>query len=55
MKAEMLRSMVRPGVTIMFTVTVCAAFLVGKLSADQFIPLAAGVILSWFGSRAPSK
>lgn len=55
MSAAFFRSLTRPLVTYAFTIAVIAGFLLGRVSADQFMGLAIMVIGMWFGSRTPSK
>lgn len=48
---ELLRSGVRPTVTLLLVVTMCAGFWAGKLSPEQFGSAATLAIGFWFGSR----
>ena len=55
MKMNALRSLVRPTVTWLFAVTLCAGFFIGKISADQFLGVAGIAIGAWFGGRTSGK
>jgi hypothetical protein len=46
---------IRPIVTLLFGLTVCAGFFMERISADQFIPIASAVLLWWFASRQQNR
>lgn len=46
-----LQVLVRPTITWLFAITLCAGFFLGKISADQFLGIASLAIGAWFGSR----
>ena len=55
MSVNNLRTLVRPVVTVIMSLAICAGFFSGKLSADQFMPVASAVMLFWFGSRTKAE
>lgn len=55
MSLHNLRSMVRPTVTWLLTITLCAGFFAGKINADQFLGIAGIAIGAWFGGRTSGK
>jgi membrane-bound ClpP family serine protease len=48
-----LRSLVRPVVTLLLVLALIYGFVVGVVTPDAFVPVVAGVIAFWFGSRKP--
>ena len=55
MRVDSLSAAVRPVITILLVVTMCAGFWAGKISSEQFgsaVLLATGF---WFGSREAKK
>ena len=52
---SMLRTLVRPIATLLFAAALIGGFAVGRISADQFLPVASSVILWWFADRAAKK
>lgn len=51
MNINTLSRSVRPLVTLMLVLTMCAGFWAGKITADQFGGAATLAIGFWFGSR----
>jgi hypothetical protein len=52
---ELVRAMVRPVVTYVFSLSLVAGFFAGRITADQFLPLASAAVFFWFGDRAATK
>jgi hypothetical protein len=50
-----LRSLVRPIVTLLLVIALIYGFVVGKVEANAFVPICAGVIAFWFGSRQQGR
>ena len=48
------RGIVRPLATLVLVVILAAGFWIGKVSADQFLPIVTIVIGFWFGERTKS-
>ena len=53
--AAALNTNLRAGVTYAFTFTVCYGFLTGKIQTTEFMTIAAGVVLFWFGQGRDAK
>ena len=49
---EHLSSAVRPVIALMFAGVACAAFLIGRLNADQWLGLATMVIAFYFATKS---
>jgi hypothetical protein len=49
------RSLVRPIVTLSLVAALIFGFVIGKVEANAFVPICAGVISFWFGSRQAGK
>lgn len=49
------QGLTRPVVTLLFAVALVAGFFVGRISGDQFLPIAIAVVSYWFGSRQAGK
>ena len=52
MKLTTIRGLVRPVVALAMAGAIVAGFFLGKLTPDQFLPVATAPILFWFGSRS---
>ena len=52
---EKLRSGVRPVVTLMLVTVVCAGFIMGRVTADQFLPIASTAVLWWYADRTARR
>jgi hypothetical protein len=52
MKAEAIRGMVRPVVTIMLVMVLCALVVMERPIPEMFGTLAVSVISYWFGERS---
>jgi hypothetical protein len=49
------RSLVRPIVTLLLVCGLLYGFIDGKVESNAFVPICAGVIAFWFGSRQAGK
>ncbi len=49
------RSLVRPLVTVSLVLALIYGFIAGTVEATAFVPICAGVISFWFGSRQAGK
>ena len=50
-----IRSLVRPAITIIFTVGLWAAFLLSKIQGDVLVGMYGPIIGFWFGERSAKK
>jgi heme O synthase-like polyprenyltransferase len=53
--SELINSITRPLVTIMFAAVLAYGFLSGHVTQEQFIPLVTAVVGFWFGQRTGEK
>lgn len=49
------RALVRPAVTLLFSIGVVVGFFSGRLNSDQFLSIATVVITFWYASRSEEK
>ncbi len=52
---EIIRGLVRPFVTALFTVAVCYGFTQGKIDLTHMLALYGPILGFWFGDRSASK
>lgn len=50
-----MRALVRPAVTLLFSIGVVVGFFGGRLNSDQFLSIATVVISFWYASRSEEK
>lgn len=54
MDLKAIQGATRPLITILFSLAVVLGFFLGRISGDQFLPIAISVVSYWFGSRPAS-